>query len=303
MTAQENISYGPHTFGDPDLYLRIGDRGILKKDSHENVKNTLVSAFSDRDFIKGLSRAPGFDPDLFFPVHLDFINYGNNQMVYSARPKQGQSFAILINQPQQELGVVKAEFESLQRLFQIDPDFVIPTWAYFKEGAHELYASSYVKDARCIYHNDSPFSWGTFNPIPTYHFERFSSEMEHEVTSSMIALLVNYYDSKRNMGIAKTQLSGDDFILSQDFDLKDPSSVLPNMKLISARSFIKTSLETYLGLLEKEFLHATHYNNYDVKVEGKFKVNCKSGASLTKEEIETGIGLGLRMRRQRANKK
>jgi len=298
MLTQEKVFYGPHTFGNPAIYLRGNlDSSVLQ--AHENIKKTLTSAFCDVGFIEQLSRVPGFNRDTFFPVQLDFINYGNTQMVYKCRPANGQPLTILINQPQQELGVVKAEFENLQRLSQIDPRFVIPTLAYFGNESNELYVSSYVKDARCIYHNDYPFAWGNFNPIPGYHFERFSSEIEPAITSSMIALLVNYYDSEKQKGIAKTQISGDDFILSQEFQPDNTYSILPNIKLIAARGFVEASFQEYLDLLSQEFLFATHYNDREVR-EGRFKINHKSGAALTKEEIEKGIerGLELRVRRE-----
>jgi hypothetical protein len=284
MLTQEKVFYGPHTFGNPAIYLR-GDLDSSVLQAHENIKNTLTSAFNDTEFMNQLSQVPGFDSNLFFPVHLDFINYGNTQMVYCARPANGQLLTVLINQPKQKLGVVKSEFENLQRLAEIDPGFVIPTWAYFKSESNELYVSSYVKNARCIYHmEDYPMGWGNFNPVPVYHFERFSEETAKAVTSNMIALLVNYYDSERGRGISKTQISGDDFILSQEFQPNNPdaNTVLANMKLIAARGFIETEFQKYLDLIQQEFLMGTHYNDPDV-ISGRFQINHKSGAALTKK--------------------
>ena len=214
-------------------------------------------------------------------------------MVYCLRPLEGEPLIVLVKQPLQEYGVVRTEFQNLQKLSQIDPRFVIPTLAYFGDGNNELYVASYVKNARCVYNENG--IWGNFNPIPRYHFERFRAEIANAVVSSMIGILINYYDTQNSRGVSKTQINGDDFILSQDFNPEDQNSVQRSIKLIAARGFLEVSFEEYLDLVRQEFLIHSHYN-YSVVKSGGLKINHKSEVSLTRETIERGIEIGLELR-------
>lgn len=293
------VLYGPHLFpGGPELYIRKGNLRITDKESHENIRQTLISAFSKRNSNQVLSQiSQRCDIDSDVPVELAFMNYGDTQLVYLATLADKVKVAALINQPHTPLGKVKKEFHNLQRLVKIDPRFVVEPYAYFSKGNHELYVSSYVDKAMCVYCNlDAP--WGVYDPVPAYHFESLSPEIGHALTSSMMALLVNYYDEQKGKGLAQTQISGNDFILTRDFKKDNPNTVLPNMRLIAARGFVEASLEKYLGILREEFLIGSHYTDPSV-VGGNFKVNHKSLLPLTEAEIEEGIELGLRLRGQR----
>jgi len=226
-----------------------------------------------------------------------FMNYGNMQLVYLATLGNKSKVAVLINQPHTPLGNVKEEYKNLQRLVEIDSRFVIKPFAYFamKGKGHELYVSEYIDTAMCIAVNKKH---GIYNPLPRYHFERFSSELSQVVNSEMVALLVNYYDSERGKGLSKTRISGDDFILTRDFKKDNFSTVQPNMRLIAARSFVKLSLDEYLDKLRQEFLIGTNREDRDV-VNGKIQINTNSKLPMTSQEIEEGIKLGLNLRKQR----
>ena len=228
-------------------------------------------------------------------VHIDFINYGNTQMVYLATFENGKKLTTLINQPQIKLGEVKQEFENLKNVFNIDPKFVVEPYATFSmnETGHELYTCEYIDNAMCIAVKNNH---GIYDPLPNYHFEDFSPEISREVNISMIEMLVHYYDSKKERGLAKTQVSGNDFMLTRNFDKKNLKTVRPNMKLIAARDFISTPFESYLDILRKEFLIGTNHKDKDV-LSGKLKINTKSSLPLKKEEIEEGIKRGIVLRK------
>jgi len=293
------VFYGPHLFpGGPERYIRIGNLKIDVRGAHQNIMDTLTSAFGSETpssiFLQLFERfGLGFDA----PVALAFMNYGNMQLVYLAVSQDAMKVAALINQPHTPLGRVREEFDNLQRLVEIDPRFVVKPLAYFdlREKGHELYASEYVSNAMCVaVHNGH----GVYDPLPYYHFERFLPGISPAVNISMIALLVNYYDSERKRGIAKTQTSGDDFILTRDFRKHDPTTVQPNMRIIAARGFVEVSLDEYLGMLREEFLVGTNRNDSAV-VNGRIKVNTGSRLPMIEKEIEQGIGLGLGLRSQR----
>ncbi|MDP1728975.1 MAG: hypothetical protein Q8L27_02105 [archaeon] len=283
----KKISYGPHDFPwGPEPYIRKGNLGLNIDEAHKNIVLTLANAFAD-----GKQSIPSQLTDRFDiknqDVRLNFINYGDTQLVYLATFENGTKLTTLINQPHTPLGRVKREFTNLKRMVQIDSRFVVEPFSYFamEEAGHELYVSQYVDNAMCVAVNGNH---GVYDPLPNYHFEEFSPEMSLEVNSSMIALLVKYYDEERQKGLAKTQVSGNDFILTRDFNKTNPSTILPNMKLISARDFVNTSLDGYLDMLRQEFLIGT---NYDSGV-----INARSKMPMTKREIEIGIEKGLLLR-------
>jgi len=234
------IKYGPHLFpGGPELYIRTSDQRFSNRKAHEDIIYTLAFAFSNREENSILSKiSERFNLDSNISIKFEFMNYGNMQLVYLATLGNKSKVAVLINQPHTPLGNVKEEYKNLQRLVEIDSRFVIKPFAYFamKGKGHELYVSEYIDTAMCIAVNKKH---GIYNPLPRYHFERFSSELSQVVNSEMVALLVNYYDSERGKGLSKTRISGDDFILTRDFKKDNFSTVQPNMRLIAARSFVK----------------------------------------------------------------
>jgi len=200
----------------------------------------------------------------------------------------------MVNQPHTILGTVKREFNTLRRVGELrDTNVVIP-FAYLRTDTYEMYATPYIEKARCIF-SGKGYPWGNFNPHPYYHFEEFSEPTKLTVTSGMVALLVAYYDNNSNQGLAETHLSGDDFILTQAFRPNDPASVLSNMKLTAARGVINISFEDYLEQLRVEFIKGTHYTDSEV-LQGKFRINHKSGLALSASEIEEGIRLGIELR-------
>lgn len=286
-------SYGPHSFpGGPQAYIRSHGS---QREAHQRIQNALGAAFdsSNPDSIHSqISDRFGLNGSTL--VNLDFINWGNVELIYLANLGREGRVVTSINQPHVEKGRIKTEYENLQRLFELNPGRVVEPLAYFSDDHHELYASEYVDRARCIFSGKGR-PWGMFTPEPFYHFEGFSEEVTHAVTSSMIALLVALYDQERGQGIAKTQLAGDDFILTRDFDPRDTSSVLPNMKLIAAREMIEEPFEVYVDRVSKEFGIGTHYTHSWV-VEGIIKVNAKSGLPMTPRAIAEGIDLGMKLR-------
>jgi len=285
------------TFGNPVFYLRLQDKENDLDVVYGEIRKTLNAAFDEdnKDSLLGqLSRK--FELPKGLHTQLDFINYGNTQLVYLAtlfNDNFAKQFTILINQPSTKLETVKNEFDNLQNLFKIDSRFVVEPHVFFTDGKHSLYATTYIEKARCIYSGYG--KWGMFDPKPIYRFIPFSQEVSDSVTSNMVALLVRYYDEKRGVGISRTQLNGDDFILSQGWNQNNPNTVLENMKLISARGTIKTSFDEYLDILRNEFITGTHYRDETVK-RGEMIVNFKSGLPMSEKVIEDGIVLGLSLR-------
>ncbi|MFA5887064.1 MAG: hypothetical protein WC863_04845 [Patescibacteria group bacterium] len=297
---------GQHTSGDPFDYIKVRpdqDPQQAHKQTKESLQRSFEVNIKDSILHQAAQRFQ-LSIDNVYCVEVDFINYGNFQMVYLATislnfgaPLQ---FTLLINHPHTSTDKVKAEYDNLRRLATIEPRFVVEPFAFYSSGQYGIYAAPYFDQALCIYsdrHDPCGKPWGIFDPHPFYHFESFYPEMRFTVTSTMIAMLVRYYDEEKQLGLAETHLSGDDFMLTQAFRHYAPETVLPNIRLISARDFIHTSLAGYLDLLRTEFQIGTHYKDPAV-IEGKIKVNHKSCLPLSIEEIEAGIELGLSLRKK-----
>ena len=307
------LTYGPHLFpGGPLFYIKtdtervghFGRKSTVHRDTklcHHDVLHTLDAAFISEEgtIYSQLQQMFNFNPAS--DVNLSFMNYGNTELVYLAtigtEGGEKQKFVLLVNQPHTPLGVVKQEGENLQRLAELDPQFIVRPLAHFafpKKG-HELYATPYIENALCL---AVQHAQGVYDPLPKYHFEAFpeESELDGAVNSSMIALLVNYYDSERKRGLAGTQVSGNDFMLTRDFKKEDASTVLPNMRLIAARGFVEVSLGEYAEMLKREFVVGTTRSVTDLK---HLKINHKSGLPMKLEDITRGIKRGLALRHER----
>lgn len=295
-----SITYGPHMFPDPpEFHIRIGDLTLKRSEAHSNIKNTLIKAFRydlDNSIVSRLSKTHNIKSPS--SINISFLNYGNTEIVYLVTMSNNNQFTVLINQPHTKLGVVRDEFNNLERLMEMDSRFVVKPLAYFsnEDLGHELYASEYIKDAACIIIGKSKH--GIYLPIATPPFKVFPSKISSAINSTMIALLVNYYDEQKGRGLAQIQTNGNDYMLKPEFEIKDKSTILPNIKLIAARKFIDTTLDEYLNLLQSEFLISTEHGDKLV-TSGKILINTRSSYAMTKKQINKGIELGLKLRRER----
>lgn len=282
-----NISYGPHLFpGWPELYIRKGQMDITIQEAHQRIKQTLITWFDhqqENNIMTQIAEKMKLDPES--KIDLSFMNYGNTELVYLANIGDKAKFATLINQPHTPLGKVKEEFDNLKRMTEIDPHFVVKPLAHYlnKEKGHEVYISEYIDNAYCIAHNNEH---GVYNPLPYYHFETFTKEISSEIHKIMIALLINYYDEEKSMWLAETQISGNDFLLSRDMQIK----------MIGARKYIKIWFDEYISRLKKEFIIGT--NRTEWTIEKDMLINHKSKKPMTSEEIANGITLWLYLRKQ-----
>ena len=116
----------------------------------------------------------------------------------------------------------------------------------------------------------------------------------------MIAKLVQFYDEKDNLGLASCHLGGGDFILEKGFE-DEPLTYennLKRMKLIAAREFVKMPLQQYCDTIRREFTESK-FNEF-IKTDAV--INSRSDLPMTKEEIEDGIELGMKLRSKEKEK-
>ena len=291
------IKYGPHLFPNDPLNYIFCDNNLNRVDAHTEIIISLASAFSADISDSLFNQILVQDDDIENTVNISFMNYGNTELVYLVTLSDNSKYAALINQPHIDNKIVSTEYQNLKRLFDKDSRFIIEPHAIYENQKYSIYLTSYLDNALCIANSRADESkLGVYNPLPCYHFQDFNSLTSDYVNISRIAHLVNSYDERYELGIAKTQISGNDFMLAKKTNLDDLDSVVNNMKLIGARDSINVSFENYISMIKDEFKIATHRNDYLVK-KGFFKINHHSRIPFSKEIIQEGIEQGMSLRK------
>lgn len=220
---------------------------------------------------------------------LQFINYGHTQLVFVLTVNT-MRYTLLVNQPATSFGVGRKEFDNLS-LFSINSTNVIKPLYYFCDNIkNELYVTPYVYQSRCI--GVETNQWGIWIPEPDYHFLEFRGLEQSIVKSCMIAILIQIYNEEYKVGIVKCRLDGGDFMMEKGSEhFITYETMLNQMTLIAARETMCIDLEGYISLIRKELQQS--FNGEHIFLSKKLK------APFTEEEIETGIKLGLELRRNK----
>lgn len=270
-----------------------------RSESQNEIKLFLEDAFSFKNPDSIVNNLPEdkFGLENLSKIQIDFINWGNTQLVYLASllysNNKKEKLAVLVNQPTTPFGSGLREFENLKKLSDLDSNFVVRPFCYFsnKEQKQELYVSPYIEKAKCIIGVKE--KWGVFDPDPLYHYEQFSDETSDQILANMIGLLVYYYDPKSGLAIVKTQISGDDFILEKKWE-ENPT--ISNIKLIAARELKEIKFNDYINKIKCEFLKGTNLKKKCVK-EGGFEINYGSEKPIPQDITQKGIDLGMHLKK------
>lgn len=235
-------------------------------------------------------------PEEFDDVfNINFINYGDTELVYVI-DESGYKRTLLVGQPAIEFGTVKNEFENLKKLAKKNSNLVICPTNYFSNGCRESFLTPYIYQARCIASSD--LGYGAYVPDHGYGFVVYNTDDTYTICSAMIANLILLYNQDENLGLASCKIGGGDFILEKPYD-NEPHTItntLKRMHLIAARELISIDFNSYIQLLKNEFSQITYYQNIEEK-NPHILINCKNRTPMSKEAIEDGIQLGLKLRR------
>lgn len=288
----DKITYGPHLFfGGPLWYIRSKD-GITENESHKKIVLSFFDAFDLNDKSSLLSQLNSQKKvNKNSDINFAFMNYGDTELVYLVKIDDKPKYALLINQPKTDKKIVKTEFENLNHFFKKDSRFIIEPHVFYENSLFSMYLTSYINNALCVANSpDDDLQLGVYNPLPSYHFENFNDTTTYFVNISRIAHLINSYDERNNIGISKTQISGNDFMLKQETNLDSLQSIIDNTVLIAVRDTINVSFDEYIALIRKEFQVGTYRNS---KLGSDFKINHHSKMPINSEIIDEGIEQGL----------
>ena len=264
--------------------------------SQEGWKERIDEFLGIRDFLMEVANSKQILEFQGKNKRLQFINYGDTQLVY-VLTVGGRKYTLLVGQPSTEFGVVKKEYENLKILGKSNRENIVVPIHYCgdRNNHKELYVTPYLYQARCIGVEDR--EWGIWVPEPEYHFQEFSQEDRRVINSSMIAILVKYFDDKNNLGIGACRLGGGDFILEKGFEDEKMTyeNILKRMKLIAARELLPMTLEEYVNKIKEEFSKRTYYRSEEER-DKSVLINQKGRTPMSLEEIHNGIELGYELR-------
>lgn len=257
----------------------------------------LLQEFMDtQDFLEEVISSNTLQEFQGMPKSLQFINYGDTQLVYVLSIAD-RKYTLLLGQPATEFGTVKREYDNLRVLSKTGNENIVTPMQYFKNGKgnRELYVTPYIYQSRCIACDDE--NWGVYVPEPYYHFKPFSEQERSVVNSCMIAMLVRMYDDKNKRGIGACKIGGGDFMLDKGYE-EEPltyENIAQNMRLIAARELVPMEFEEYKDKLREEFSQRTYYKNESQR-DKSILINHKCRVPMTEQEIENGIKLGMILR-------
>lgn len=231
-------------------------------------------------------------------IDFKFINYGTMALVYVMSIKD-KKLTLFLNYPETPFDALKKEAQNLKKFGAIC-NRVIPPFSYYKNQnelfRRELFAMQYFPQARAISSLDKKF--GFYVPEPKYHFEKLSKKASEILQTCMIATLVESYDAQTQLGIAKVEVIGGDFIIEKDWNSKTPTieNTLSKLKLIALRDTVCCPFDEYLNLIRTEFLLETKNKN-SLYPNDNFKLSTCNETPFSRKSIEAGINLGLELRK------
>lgn len=234
-------------------------------------------------------------PEKFNDANINFINYGDTELVYVI-DESGYKRTLLVGQPNMKFGTVKKEYENLKMLAKVNPNLIVCPTDYFSNGCREAFLTPYIYQARCIASSES--GYGVYAPDPIYGFIKYNDEDTYTICKAMIANLILLYNQGENLGLAACKIGGGDFILEKEYDEETHTieNTLKRMYLIAARELISIDFNSYINLLKSEFNQITYYKKIEER-NPNILINHKNRISMSKEAIEDGIQLGLKLRR------
>lgn len=91
------VSYGPHIFGSPILYMR-SNKNVLK--DHNELIKSLASVFHGSN--SNLSNLLNSTK-----LNISFMNYGDTELIYLLTKSDGEKLILSVNQPHTPASLIK----------------------------------------------------------------------------------------------------------------------------------------------------------------------------------------------------
>ena len=266
-----------------EWYIRISE-GQNKTDEFKEV-NKFISDFCLNNTFEELKSSK---------ISLQFINYGDTQLVFVITLDNNKQYTLLVNQPKTRPGQGFEEYNNLLRFNKLHPEIIIKPIKYYvnpNNPQQELYITPYYYQARCIGVDPDEKKWGEWIPEPYYHYRIYSEKEAKIIKKCMVAMIIKFYDEKNKLGIVKYSLDGEDFMLKKGYQNEElnEENIIKNFIFIAARKVIQIEFEEYINRIKKE-LKNDFEENENIIVKKKLR------APFSEEDIEEGIKYGMKLR-------
>ena len=227
-------------------------------------------------------------------ISLQFINYGDTQLVFVITIDNIKQYTLLINQPKTNPGQSFTEFTNLTNFNKLYPEIIIKPIKYYVNPSNpqqELYMTPYYYQARCVGVEEK--EWGEWIPEPYYHFRIYNKKESKIIKKCIVAMMIKFYDEKNKCSIANYSLDGDDFMLKKGYEKEElnEENIIKNFVFIAARKVIKIELDELINRRKKELRN-------DFKEGENIILRKKLRGPFTDEDIEEGIKYGMQLRKK-----
>ena len=222
-----------------EWYIRISE-GQNKTDEFKEV-NKFISDFCLNNTFEELKSSK---------ISIQFINYGDTQLVFVITLDNNKQYTLLVNQPKTRPGQGFEEYNNLLKFNKLHPEIIIKPIKYYvnpNNPQQELYITPYYYQARCVGVETPEKGWGEWIPEPKYHYRIYSEKEAKIIKKCMVAMIVKFYDEKNKLGIVEYSLDGDDFMLKKGYENEElnEENIIKNFVVIAARKVIKIKFEKY----------------------------------------------------------
>lgn len=234
-------------------------------------------------------------------ISIQFINYGDTQLVFVITLDNDKQYTLMVNQPKTKSGQGFEEYNNLLKFNKLYPEIIIKPIKYYvnpNNPQQELYITPYYYQARCIGVDPEEKEWGEWIPEPNYHYRIYSEKEAKVIKKCMVAMIIKFYDEKNNLGIVKYSLDGDDFMLKKGYENEElnEENIIKNFVVIAARKVIQIEFEEYINKIKKELRN-------DFKENENIIVKKKLRAPFSEKDINEGIKYGIKLRENNRNTK
>ena len=232
-------------------------------------------------------------------ISLQFINYGDTQLVFVITINNLKQYTLLVNQPKTRAGQSFDEFTNLTNFNKMHPEIIIKPIKYYVNPLNpqqEIIMTPYYYQARCVGVETEEEGWGEWIPEPNYHFRIYNDKESKVIKKCIVAMMIKFYDEKNKCSIANYSLDGDDFMLKKGYEKEElnEENIIKNFVFIAARKVIKIELDELINRIRKELRN-------DFKENENIILRKKLRAPFTEEDIEEGIKYGMNLREKKYN--
>ena len=256
------------------------------------IREVTYSEYTEEDFIYSFLYAnvyPEFRNKNFAFKKIKSEKEANTYLVVTGN----QKYILVVSTLDMEYGKLRQEYNNTKNLNRKNKTLVLKPFHYYTDGLRELYVLDYPFKIKRISFEDGEI--GICDSKKGYEFEHLSDQKKNMINCSIVYTLVKLYDEKRELAPSKIDIKAGDFILCDDFnfEMMNLSTTVDNMKLVKSREIKEMSFKHYINALRNDLID----RKYSSAKKDPIIFSEGQNAFMTMDQVETGITLGLKYKR------